>query len=289
MKPPAFVRALPRRAFSRFMGQLGRLPAPGVLLTPLLRAYARIYGANLGEAARPVGAYRTFLEFFTRQLKPGSRPLAADPRAILSPADGRVQSTGTIQRATLLQVKGVRYRIADLLADVAAGEEFEGGSYIVVYLAPGDYHRFHWPLCAEFERLVHVPGDLWPVNERAVQSLPGLFARNERVVLRGKTQAGEPIAFVAIGALNVGSIRLAFSRLRTNRRGPGRVREWRLPPAKGRRGEELGHFEFGSSIALLIGPRAGRLDPLPANAPLRMGQMIGVQAGDQDTRTSTLA
>lgn len=279
------VRAAPRHALSRAAGRLGRCPAPRWILTPVLAAYARAYGADLGEAERPIGAYATFLDFFTRRLKPGARPLPEDPRAIASPADGRVQAAGRIHAGTLLQAKGVRYRVADLLGDAGAAAALAGGEYLVVYLAPGDYHRFHWPLDGTFDVLIHLPGDLWPVNERAVDAVPGLFARNERVVLLGRTAHGAPFAFVAIGALNVGSIRLAVAPVRTNRVECGRPRRRRLTGARGRRGDELGWFEFGSSLALLLGPGAGTLLPFAAGTRLRAGQPVGVQ----ETGISTAA
>lgn len=269
------LHLLPRRAVSRLLGQLGRARVPGPLLRAFLGWYARAYGADLRQAERPLEAYRTFLDFFTRRLTPDARPLPADPAAVASPADGRVVQAGPVERGRLLQAKGAAYPLAELLGGAAEAEALAGGTFLTVYLAPGDYHRFHWPLDGRLTGVRHLPGDLWPVNDRAVASVPRLFVRNERVALTGRTAAGAPFAVVPVGALNVGSIRLtALPRLRTNRcvAGASPAAALDLP---GRRGEELGWFEFGSSIVLLLGAEAGRLDPLAPGTPLRMGQPVG--------------
>jgi phosphatidylserine decarboxylase len=272
--PPLLVRLLPRRLVSRTAGFLGRRRAPGFALRPILRWYARRFGVDLAEAAHPLESYRSFLAFFTRPLRAGARPMPDDPLAIVSPADGRAYRTGTVEAGTVLQAKGVPYALADLLGSAEDAARFEGGTYHVVYLSPGDYHRFHWPLSGHVDTVRHLPGDLWPVNERAVRGVRGLFVRNERVALLGRTGCGGAFAFVPVGALNVGSIRLAFHDVRTNRWRRGAPRTWTVD-ARGRRGDELGRFDFGSSIVLVLSPEAGRLDALEAGARLCVGQPIG--------------
>ncbi len=269
------LRALPRHAVSRLLGQLGRLRLPAPLLQGFLAWYAHRYGADPSEAPAPLGAYRSFLEFFTRPLRPGLRPLPADPETIASPADGRVVAAGVVAHGALVQVKGVTYPLPALLGSPEDARTFEGGTYLTVYLAPGDYHRFHWPLAATLHTVRHLPGDLWPVNAAAVASVPRLFAANERLVLLGQARRGGPVAFVPVGALNVGSIRLtALPRLRTNRAVLG-PRAWRGLALAGERGDELGWFEFGSAFVLLLAPSAGRLEALEPGARLRMGQGVG--------------
>jgi phosphatidylserine decarboxylase len=273
----ALVRGLPRRAVSRALGRVGRIELPPALLAPILRLYARRYGARTEEAEVPPGGWRSFNAFFTRRLLPGARPLDPDPRAILSPADARVVASGRVDRGTMLQAKGVPYALADLVGSPEDARRLEGGAYVVLYLAPGDYHRFHWPLDGRFLLLRHLPGDLWPVNAAAVGSVPRLFVRNERVALRGETDGGAEFAFVAIGALNVGSIRLCFHSARTNRGGPARPRSFALADARGRRGEELGRFEFGSSIAVVLGPETGEFAALEPGRRVRVGERIGTR------------
>jgi phosphatidylserine decarboxylase len=282
-RPPLPVRLAPRRLVSRLTGLLARLRLPGFLLRPMLRAYARRYGADLAEMAQPLASYRSFVDFFTRPLKDGARPQSDDPLVVGAPHDGRVQRTGRVEDGTLLQVKGSTYSLVELLGDGEWASRFEGGSYYVGYLAPGDYHRFHWPFDGRADTVRRLPGDLWPVNERAVASVERLFARNERVVVLGTTASGGAFAYVAVGALNVGSIRLAFHEMRTNRWRRGTVRTWSVDAA-GARGHEFGRFELGSTVVLLLARDAGSLDRLEPGVPIRVGQPIGrLLAADRDS------
>ncbi len=269
---PWAVRAMPRRAVSRLMGGLGRLPLPAPVLTPVLRLYARIYGADLGEMAGPLSSYRCFLDFFTRHLKEGARPLPEDPDAIAAPADGKVHAAGDLEDGTILQAKGIAYTVEDLLGGATSIEE---GTFFTTYLAPGDYHRYHWPFDATLEEVRHIPGDLWPVHPGAVASVPGLFARNERAVLLGRTSNGGRFAIAAVGALNVGSIRLTQVELRTNRGWPAGTRVVARPDVGVKRGDEMGWFEFGSALVMVLDASAGRFRALPTGTPLRVGQPIG--------------
>jgi phosphatidylserine decarboxylase len=231
---------------------------------------------DLAESARPLAEFETFQDFFTRSLRPGLRPLDPDPSAIVSPVDGRVYAAGPVRAGEVLQAKGVPYRVADFLGSDADAAPFEGGSYLTGYLAPRDYHRIHWPFDATVERLRHLPGDLWPVNDGALGGVPRLFARNERVAILGRTTAGAPFALVPVGALNVGSIRLSFHDLATNRGRRSAPREIPIdPPLRVIRGGDAGCFAFGSAVVLLVSADAGRLDALEKDAVLRMGRRIG--------------
>ena len=276
------IRLLPKRLLSGFVGWATGLRAPGFLLRFAIRRYARAFGADPAEAAEPFEAHRTFRAFFTRALKPGVRPLPPGPLDVASPCDGRVVLGCEVHDGTILQAKGVPYTLAALLGDGAsprtgpAAARFAGGTALTLYLAPGDYHRFHAPFDARITEARHLPGDLWPVNAKAVAGVPRLFARNERVVLLGETRAGQAFAFVPVGALNVGSIVIhALPGLVTNRccRRGG---TWKaVLPHPIARGEELGWFAMGSSIVLLLGPGPVRLDPRAPGSPLRMGERIG--------------
>jgi phosphatidylserine decarboxylase len=277
-RPPLGVRLLPRRLVSRALGFLARRRLPGFLLRPLLRVYVRRAGVDLEEAARPLKDYRSFTDFFTRALRDGARPLPGDPAAVACPCDGRVSSAGRVHEGTLLQVKGHAYPLAELLDDAQAARALEGGSYVVLYLAPGDYHRFHWPFDGRLDDLRHVPGDLWPVNPRSVAGVERLFVRNERVVCLGRTAAGGRFAYVPVGALNVGSIRLAFHDVRTNRARARAPRSWPLA-VEGRRGEAFGRFELGSTLVLVLAADAGRLEPPPAGTRVRLGEPLGTIGG----------
>lgn len=271
---PAAVRAMPRRSVSRATAVLARTQWPSWLLTPLLKVYARAYGVDAGELVRPLSTYRSFLEFFTRPLPPGVRPQPNDPEVIVSPADGRIHHGGTLEAGALIPVKGVPYDAPTLLGDASAAAELEGGTFVVVYLAPGDYHRFHWPFDAQVSKIRHLPGDLWPVHPGALAALPSLFLQNERVVVRGRTRHDRAFAVVPVGALNVGSIRLSFDPLRTNRGAPAGPRE-RLVDVTAQRGDELGWFELGSAIVVILGPGAGGVSRMETGTRVRVGTPIG--------------
>jgi phosphatidylserine decarboxylase len=274
----AVLRGLPRRAVSRLLGQLGALEVPRPLLVPVLRWYARRFGVDLSELDRPLAEYPSFLDFFTRRLPAGARPMPPDPLAVASPADGRVVEAGEVVAGTLVQAKGVPYDLADLLGGPAEAAPFDGGSFLTAYLAPGDYHRFHWPWSGRVHTVRHLPGDLWPVNAGGLAAVRGLFARNERVVLLGETDRGGSFAIAPVGALNVGSIRLtSFPGLRTNR-SVLRARRWPGLHLRGVRGAELGWFEFGSAMVLLLSAGAGRLEPLASGTRLHVGRAIGTLA-----------
>lgn len=273
---PRYVAWLPRRVVSRLTGVCARLRLPPPLLAPLLGLYARGFGADLTEAARPLAAFRSFSDFFTRELRDGVRPLDPDPAAVLSPVDARVYMSGPVERGTVLQAKGVPYAVGDLLGDAADAARFEGGTFLTAYLAPKDYHRIHWPWTGALHLARHLPGDLWPVNDRALAGVPGLFARNERLALLGRTAAGADVALVPVGALNVGSIGLEGVALRTNRAGPRGPSQRRFaPPRPTVRGARAAWFDFGSAVVLLVSPAAGRLDPLEPGTVLRVGRRIG--------------
>lgn len=273
---PLWLRWMPRRGVSRTLGWLGRRRG-GPFLQWFLRWYCKHYGADLSEAAKTSRKdYRTFLSFFTRALRADARPMPDDPQAIVSPADCRVYTAGSLADGTLVQAKGVDYSLADLLGDAQTAEALRGGRYVVMYLAPGDYHRFHWPFDGTVTSVRHLPGDLWPVNDRAVERVPGLFVRNERIAVTGTLASGAPFAYVPVGALNVGSIRLEFHDVRTNRR-KQRARAWEVD-VTARRGDPFGWFEFGSSIVLAVGPDGGTLEDLARDTKLRVGQPIGALA-----------
>jgi phosphatidylserine decarboxylase len=178
-------------------------------------------------------------------------------------------------------VKGRPYRVADLLGSEALARVCEGGQFATLYLSPRDYHRFHTPAAGRITRLVYRPGALWPVNRIGLLGIDGIFARNERIAAWLEVAGeGRGLAMVAVGATMVGSVRLAFDALSTNR--PGAVAEDRALGALGpkfARGEEWGHFEFGSTIVLLIPPGLYDLDPKPVGTPLRLGQAIGRRIG----------
>ncbi|HKP60145.1 MAG TPA: archaetidylserine decarboxylase [Polyangiales bacterium] len=224
-----------------------------------IRAYCAAYNIDLSEYEVPEAGFETFDAFFTRRLKPGSRPLDPDPGALLSPADGRLEDAGVIEVGSTLRIKGRNYTVAELLDDRLASSLYAGGQFAVVYLSPRDYHRVHTPVTGEVRLLRHIDGTLFPVNAIGLRHVPRLFARNERVVIEQQSPLHGPIASVMVGAIGVGRISVSFdAELVTN---DGRLaREVSYPPGQGptlARGDELGIFHLGSTVIVFAGPASG--------------------------------
>ncbi|WP_431930256.1 archaetidylserine decarboxylase [Micromonospora sp. RP3T] len=233
-----------------------------------------MFGARPQEAAFPVEQYPSLNAFFTRELRPGLRPVAT--RAIVSPVDATVGAYGIVRSDTLVQAKGRDYALTALLGDSASADRYEGGTYATLYLSPRDYHRFHAPVAGEITAATYIPGSLWPVNVAAVANVANLFAVNERIVIELDGERGGRVAVVPVGATMVGMTRLAFDDdLHTNAR-RREVRHHRYdPPVHVEAGAALGHFEFGSTIVLVCSPDAGTIEPLTVGATVRMGQRLG--------------
>ncbi len=276
---------LPRRVLTHLAGYLAAAEG-GRLTTWAIRCFIRRYGVAMQEAAEPdPAAYRTFNAFFTRALKPGVRPLAPlEDATWLCPVDGAISQFGALSGAEadrLIQAKGHDYSVAALLADteghVAAG--YKGGHFATLYLSPRDYHRIHMPVRGTLRRMLHVPGDLYSVNPATAAAIPGLFARNERVVCHFDTDFG-PFVLVLVGATIVGSMATVWHG-RVNPPRPGMIRHWDY--ADGQvvlaRGEEMGRFLLGSTVVMLwprdCGGHRLRFNPRwsPA-APVRMGEAM---------------
>jgi phosphatidylserine decarboxylase len=241
-----------------------------------IRGFLRLYRIDMTEAAESDPyRYGSFNEFFTRALKAGVRPIASDPAAVASPVDGCVSEAGTIDRDRLLQAKGRDYRLTELLAAQPWASRFEGGSYATIYLAPFNYHRVHMPLRGELKETVYVPGRLFSVNAVTARHVPGLFARNERVLTLFDSDAGE-FALVLVGALNVGSMATVWAGDITP---AARRAVTRIPglPTTLVKGAELGRFNMGSTVILLFEPNRVRLHrEVRAGSVVRLGQSLGI-------------
>jgi phosphatidylserine decarboxylase len=268
---------LPKHLLSRTMHRLARSTNPGLrraLIRALLRAYPMI---DPREAAEPDPfAYPSFNAFFTRALRPGARPLEGDARDLACPVDGTLSQSGSVSAGRLLQAKNRHYSAAALLADEAAGRRYEGGGFACIYLAPYDYHRIHMPLAGRLTAARYVPGRLYSVNAATARAVDALYARNERVVCEFDTEVG-PLAMVLVGALFVGSIETVFcGEVNPPARRGGGVRELSagLGTALGR-GEELGRFNMGSTVVVLLGNPSVRFPQgLQPGGQLRLGQVL---------------
>jgi phosphatidylserine decarboxylase len=265
---------LPKKALTSFAGLVAGSALGGVT-TGIIRRFIRRYGVDMSEAANPDPAsYATFNEFFTRALKDGARPLASADW--VCPVDGAISQFGAIERDQIFQAKGHRYSTTALVGgDAALAAQFEGGHFATLYLSPRDYHRIHMPCDGRLTRMIYVPGELFSVNPTTARGVPGLFARNERVVCIFDTARG-PLALVLVGATIVGSMATVWHGVVNPPRRPT-VTEWRYE-ADGialKQGAEMGRFLLGSTVVLLWpqGPVAFNPAWAPAR-PIRLGEKM---------------
>jgi phosphatidylserine decarboxylase len=273
------LRLIPRERITRALGHLTDARVPQAVLNPVLKIYSRAYNVDMSEAVEPAEGFATFNEFFTRRLRDGLRPIDPDPDVIISPSDGRLDDAGDIDEGRTFVVKGQRYDAAELLGSASDAEQYAGGRYVVVYLSPRDYHRVHSPADGRIHKVRHLPGTLFPVNEFGVKHVPLLFAKNERVAMFLETEQYGSIAVVMVGAMVVGRITLSFDGPpRPSLNGPV-VERWydeeTLPAI--RKGDELGAFQLGSTVVLLLPPpRRGRdsIAPGVVGTHVRLGQAI---------------
>jgi len=267
---------LPQHFLSRLVGMIAASRI-GFVRAALIRAFLVRYPVDLSEAVHAApGDYLSFNDFFTRRLRAGARHFDPDPRAALCPVDGVVSQAGRIAGSTVLQAKGMEYSAAALLGgDAALAAEFADGNFTTLYLAPHNYHRVHMPLAGTLRIARFVPGDLFSVNAATAASVPGLFARNERLACIFDTSTG-PMAVVLIGALFVGSMSLAWSGriIAPSRRLP-RDLPVRDPIIALDRGAELGWFNMGSTVIVMFPAGGPALDGafVPGRA-VRVGERL---------------
>ncbi|MDO9073459.1 MAG: archaetidylserine decarboxylase [Rubrivivax sp.] len=265
---------LPQQALTRFAGVVAGARL-GALTTLNIRWFIGRYGVNMAEAANTdPGAYTSFNEFFTRELKPGVRPLAAAD--LVCPVDGAISQFGAIDGDRIFQAKGHDYTATALLGgDSALAAHFHGGHFATLYLSPKDYHRIHMPCAGRLLRMTHVPGELFSVNPATARGVPGLFARNERVVCVFDGPHGVWVN-VLVGATIVGSMATVWHGV-VNPPRPGVVRDWRYgdQDVQLAQGAEMGRFLLGSTVVLLFpaGPLRFNPDWAPGGA-VSLGQAM---------------
>ena len=272
----AALRLVPKNALSRVVGGLTRARAPRPLRVAAMRAFARRYGIDLTECG-DLDSFRTFAEFFARPLHPGLRPIAGGGDVIVSPVDGVVSQVGRVDDGRIVQAKGLDYTLEALLADAGLAARFRGGAFATLYLSPRDYHRIHFPLGGRITGYRYVPGRLWPVNPASVRRVPGLFTVNERLTTLLETPLGT-CAIVAVGATIVGRIRAYYDPaipVSNLPRARPIAREYPTPITV-EKGQELGAFEMGSTVILLLeGGKAVLRDDLREGTRVRVGRPIG--------------
>jgi phosphatidylserine decarboxylase len=268
---------LPRHLLTALVRRIARIRAPAVK-NRLIKWFVRAFDVELDEVKLEVpGDFATFNEFFVRELKEDARPIDDDDDAIVSPVDGTVSYAGTIRGDMLFQAKGIDYTLEDLLAtDLDEAARYVNGRFATIYLAPYNYHRVHAPLAGELVAARYVPGDLFSVNEKTVARVPGLFRRNERLVMHLRTRSG-PAVLIFVGALNVGSISTPWTgEIRPRKSGIVEVLDLSAHPTGVDRGDLLGWFNMGSTVILLMPEGTCAWDDdLDPGATLRMGEDIG--------------
>ena len=269
--------ALPHHLVSRGAGKLASSEVP-FLKDLLIRRFIDAYDVDMSEAARGIGEYKSFNDFFTRELRPGARPLADGGTHILSPADGAISQIGRIEQGKIFQAKGRHFTATQLLGgneEVAA--RFEGGQFATIYLSPKDYHRVHMPASGSLASTTYVPGDLFSVNQVTAENVDGLFARNERLACLF-TGIDGLFASVMVGAMIVAGIETVWSGL-TQTHHRKLVREsFAIDTHRFAAGDEMGRFVLGSTVVLLFEPGKVAWDEtLGAGDAVRMGQAIGTR------------
>ncbi|MGM0855973.1 MAG: archaetidylserine decarboxylase [Pseudomonadota bacterium] len=261
---------LPHHALSRLTGTFAQCDNPWVKNT-LINAFIKRFEVDMSQALEPdPSVYATFNDFFTRALKAGARPLGD---GLLSPADGTLSQYGRLQAGQLVQAKGHTYSAQTLLGgDTALAEEFLGGSFATVYLSPRDYHRVHMPVTGTLREMIYVPGRLFSVNEATANHVPGLFARNERLVCIFDTEHG-PMAMVLVGAMIVAAIETVWSGQVTPLSGhPQRMRFGQ--PITLEKGAEMGRFKLGSTVVMCFANPVA-FEAIPTGSMVQMGQTLG--------------
>jgi phosphatidylserine decarboxylase len=261
---------IPRRLVTRLMGWVSRIEQP--LVRDLSIAIWRFF-CDLDLSDARITRFRSMHECFTRELKPGARPIDADPMVLASPCDAIVGACGGIAGTTLLQVKGFPYTLADLAGGPELTDLHGEGCYVTLRLTAGMYHRFHAPHDCRIEHVTHIWGDTWNVNPIALRRIEKLFCKNERAVLRTRLLAsGHPVTLVPVAAVLVSGIRLRFLSLPLAL--PGHGRRALACDASFAKGDEIGWFEHGSTI-IVLAPAGFTLCPnVREGERIRMGQPL---------------
>jgi phosphatidylserine decarboxylase len=265
---------LPKGALTNFAGRVAGAKG-GAMTTRLIRWFVGKYNVNMDEAFNPdITSYASFNEFFTRALRPDARPLAnAD---FICPIDGRISQFGAIDDDQIYQAKGHKFSTTALVGgDAALAAKFQHGSFANLYLSPRDYHRIHMPCDGKLTRMIYIPGDLFSVSPAAARGIPGLFARNERVVCVFDTANG-PFVMTLVGATIVGSMATVWHGVVNPPRAP-QICEWKYDDQNIllKKGEELGRFLLGSTVVMLFPKDTMSFNPAwqPAG-PVKLGEMM---------------
>ena len=271
----------PQLGVSNLAGRLADNDRSPALKNRVIKWFIGRYGVDMSEAAEPnPEAYATFNDFFTRELKPGIRPLADGEKTLVSPVDGAISQLGQVTGDRVFQAKGQSFSLSELLGgEEATTAPFADGEFSTIYLSPKDYHRIHMPMAGTLRQMIHVPGKLFSVNPVTAENVPNLFARNERVVCIFDTASG-PMALVLVGAMIVGSVETRWAGVVV----PG-SRQVTSTLYEGEqaitfdKGEEMGRFRLGSTVIVVMPKGAVSWNSNQvAGKTVRMGEAFGALA-----------
>ena len=270
----ALQRLLPKHALSRLIARAAESKIPWLKNWLIERAIAA-FNINIHEAASSdLDDYENFNSFFTRALKDGARPIDRHGDALISPADGAVSQAGPITQQRIIQAKGSDYSASRLLGDSEEAKLYKNGAFTTIYLSPKDYHRVHMPIAGTLVSTRYIPGDLFSVNDKTAQALPGLFARNERLVCQFDSELGQ-FALVFVGAMLVAGIETVWGGFETPGRGAVRNADFSGRDLYYDKGEEIGRFKFGSTVILLFQKdKIDWQDSFVPQAAVQMGEKI---------------
>lgn len=264
---------LPQHAISRIIFKLTRIKSP--LVPKAISLFSRAFGVNLNEAINPdPKSYSTFNKFFTRAIKPELRPIAS--AKIISPVDGTISQFGKIKNGELVQAKGVTYSLDQLLGgNEKRTQKYLEGEFITIYLSPKDYHRIHMPCTGNLLEQTHIPGRLFSVAKHTVNTIKGIFARNERVIASFDTEYGS-MAMILVGAINVAAIETIWAGLITPPKGETiSSKNYKAVNITLNKGEEMGRFNMGSTVILLFSKDAPKFSThLNIDQAVKMGEAL---------------
>jgi phosphatidylserine decarboxylase len=267
-----YLGLLPKNMLSRVIGRVAASERSDILAKNLRDWFVARYKIDMNEAEHDLEAYPSLGKLFTRRLKPGLRPIGS---GVVSPCDAVLTQGQLIEGDSVVQAKGVNYKLSDFLkiSHEEALKKFSGGMALTYYLCPTDYHRVHSPIDAEVEAIEHIPGTLWPVNNWSVATIANLFAINERVVFWLRTPLG-PVAIVMVGATNVGKITVTMTDKIVTNRGPAvtPLKQIFSPTLPVKKGDEIGVFNMGSTVIAIYPPKF--LNVLPRVGAVKMGQSL---------------
>ncbi|AXY58210.1 phosphatidylserine decarboxylase [Acinetobacter chinensis] len=274
LKKQIFIQAqrvVPQHQLSRVVGKLAASENP-LIKNTVIQAFKAQYGIDMSIAEQTNALkYKSFNEFFTRSLKEGVRDVDTDPASVVSPADGAISQLGKIENGDVFQAKGQRFSVEKLIADPRLAEPFKNGEFATVYLSPKDYHRVHMPFAGTLTETLYVPGELFSVNQTTAENIPGLFARNERMVCLFDTEVGR-MAVVLVGAMIVAGIETVA----TGKVKPSGRLELNQHSLQLEKGAELGRFYLGSTAIVLFEQNKMQWDAaFTANSTVVMGEALG--------------